>query len=147
MPLIPWRPFWDLERFLQEIGDIEEWGISPFAKVRTPRTNVYETEDKVIAEIEMPGVNPNNIDIEVEENFLRVEGRGREEKEEKERGYYRREIGERYFKRLIPLPSPVIKDKGEAEYEDGLLKIYLPKLKTEKGKEKKIKIKVKKKKE
>jgi HSP20 family protein len=141
MPIIPWRPFWDIEKWFEEFWP-EEWEFS-FPKIRTPRMDIYEKDDKVIAEVELPGVDPKNIEVEVKDNVLSVTAKGREVKEEKEKGYYKREMGERYFKRQVLLPTEVIEEKAEAEYENGILRVTIPKAKAKEEK-KKIKIKVKK---
>jgi HSP20 family protein len=80
----------------------------------------------------------------VKDNVLRVEAKAEEKKEVKEKGYYRKEMGTRYFKRAVSLPTEVIGEKAEAEYTDGVLKVTIPKVKPTKKEEKKgIKVKVK----
>jgi len=147
MPIIPYRPFWDIERFFEEEWP-EEWFERPrwgrfLPMIRTPRMDIYETDDKVVAEVELPGVDPKNIEVEVKDNVLRVAAKAEEKKEVKEKGYYRKEMGARYFKRAVTLPAEVIGEKAEAEYEGGVLKVTIPKAKPKKVEEKKIKIKVK----
>jgi HSP20 family protein len=153
MPIIPWRPFWDIERWFEEEWEPEEWFERPIwglrrwlekvPMIRTPRMDIYETDDKVVAEVELPGVDPKNIDVEVKDNVLKVEAKAQEKKEVKEKGYYRKEMGARYFKRQVTLPTEVMEEKAEAEYTDGVLKVTIPKQKPKKIEEKKIKIKVK----
>jgi HSP20 family protein len=140
MPIIPWRPFWEIERWFEEFWP-EEWEFG-FPRIRTPRMDIYEKDDKVVAEVELPGVDPKNIEVEVKDNVLRVSAKGKEVKEEKGKGYYKREMGERYFKREVLLPTEVIEEKAEAEYENGILRVTIPKAKPKEEK-KKIKIKVK----
>jgi HSP20 family protein len=144
MAIIPWRPFWDIERWFEEEWPELEWPELRFPKIRTPRMDIYETDDKVVAEVELPGIKPENINVEVKDNVLRIEAKAEEKKEEKGKGYYRKEMGARYFKRAVSLPTEVIEEKAEAEYSDGILKVTIPKAKPKEVKEKKIKIKVKK---
>lgn len=149
MPIIPWRPFWDIERWFEE--EWPEWPERLFPRViprvpmmRAPRMDIYETDGEVVAEVELPGVDPKNIEVEVKDNYLRVEAKAEEKKEEKKKGYYRKEISAGYYKRVVPLPVEVIGEKAEASYEDGILKVIIPKVKPVKKEEaKKIKIKVK----
>jgi HSP20 family protein len=147
MAIIPWRPFRDIEEWFEEEWP-EEWFERPrwgrlFPMVRTPRMDIYETDGEVVAEVELPGVKPENINVEVKDNVLRVEAKAEEKKEEKGKGYYKKEMGARYFKRAVSLPTEVIGEKAEAEYTDGVLKVTIPKAKPKKV-EKKIKIKFKK---
>jgi HSP20 family protein len=142
MPIIPWRPFWEIEKWFEEFWP-EEWPEFRFPRIRTPRMDIYEKDDKVIAEVELPGVDPKDIEVEVKDNVLSVSAKGKEVKEEKGKGYYRREMGERYFKREVLLPTEVVEERAEAEYENGILKVTIPKAKPKEEK-KKIKIKVKK---
>jgi len=147
MPIIPWRPFGDIERWFEDL-EPEEWFERPrwgrmLSVIRAPRMDIYEDDGNVIAEAELPGVDPKNIEVEVKDNILRVEAKTEEKKEVKEKGYYRKEMGARYFKRQVPLPSEVIGEKAVAEYEGGVLKLIIPKAKPKKVEKKKIKIKVK----
>jgi HSP20 family protein len=143
MPLIPWRPFWELERWFEEgLSEFFDEDFFKLPRVRTPRMDIYEKDDKIVAEVEIPGVKPEDVNVEVTDNLLKIEAKAKEEKEEKEKGYYKREIGTRYFKRVVSLPTEVKGDEATAEYEDGILRIEIPKIKKEE-KGKKIKIKVK----
>jgi HSP20 family protein len=145
MPIIPWRPFWELEGWFEErFPEFFEEDFFKFPKIRTPRVDIYEKDDKIVAEIEIPGVKPEDINVEVGDNFLKIEAKSKEEREEKEKGYYKKEIGTRYFKRVVSLPTEVKGEEANAEYEDGILKVEIPKLK-KKEEAKKIKVKIKKK--
>lgn len=143
MPIIPWRPFWDIDRFFED----EEWPEFRFPRtpiVRTPKMDIYEDNGNVIAEVELPGVEPKNIDVEVKDNYLSVSAKREEKKEEKEKGYYRKELSKGYYKRVVPLPKEVVGEKAEAKYKDGVLKVVVPKVKPTKKEEKKgVKVKVK----
>jgi HSP20 family protein len=149
MPIIPWRPFWDLDKWFEEEWP-DTWERPRFGRrfrfpsLRTPRMDISETEKEVISEVELPGVDPKNIDVEVGENILRVQAKTQEKKEEKKKGYYRKEISSGFYKRAVPLPVQVLGDKAQAEYKDGILKVIIPKVSPKKvKKEKTIKIKVK----
>jgi len=150
MALIPWRPFRELERwFEQEWPDIWEWRekwlsrfpLSDF--IRTPRVDVYETNGNVVAEIELPGVEPKDIDLEVEKDAIKVEAKREQKKEEKKKGYYRKELSQGYYKRIVPLPVEVQEKKAKAVYKDGVLKVEIPKVKPKEEKKKGVKIEIK----
>jgi len=150
MPLIPWRPFRDLERwFEEEWPEFWEWperwlpSVPKGPLMRTPRVDVYETDGDVVAEFELPGVKPENIDVEVKNDMIKVEAKAEEKKEEKKKGYWRKELSRGYYRRIVPLPVNVQESKAQANYEQGVLKITIPKVKPEKKEEKKVKVKVK----
>ncbi len=145
MPIIPWRPFWDIDRwFDEEWPDIwERPRMRRFARIRAPKMDIYETEKEVVARVELPGVESKNINIEVEDNTLKIEAKTEEKKEEKKKGYYRKEISSGFYKRVVPLPAEVIGKEAKADYVEGILTITIPKIKPKKEKKKVIKVKVK----
>jgi len=138
MPIIPWRPFSDLEKFFEE-----DWFLPVFPSIRIPEPamDVYETNSEVIAEVNLPGIDPEKVEVTVKNQVLTVSGKVEEKKEEKEKGYWRREIKRGAFERMVRLPNPVKEDKVEATYEKGVLKIVMPKAEVKKEKTVKIKIK------
>ena len=143
MALIPWRPFWDMDKwFDEEWSDMFGRPRVRLPKLRTPRMDVYETEKEVVAKVELPGVDQKDIDIEVEDNILKVEAKTEQKKEEKKKGYYRKEISSGFYKRAVPLPAEVIGDKAKAFYKEGILTINIPKVKKKKRKKKATKIKI-----
>jgi HSP20 family protein len=145
MPLIPYRPFWDLERwFEREWDDLDRFFNAPvskiFARMDFPKVDLYEKEGKIVAEVAVPGIKPEEINIEIEDNVLKIEGKKEEKKEEEKKGYYRKEISTGFFRRIVPLPTEVKKDNVQASLEDGILKIVMEKATKEKTKGIKIKV-------
>ena len=144
MSIIPYKPFWGLDKWFEE-----EWPEKWFERIpalQTPKMDIYEDNGNVVAEVELPGMDPKNIDIEVKDNALKIEAKSEEKKEEKRKGYYRKELSAGYYKRTVPLPLEVIGEKTEAVYKEGILKITIPKVKPAKEKEgrgTKIKVKTK----
>lgn len=147
MAIVPWRSFKDLEKWFEEdwgdIFELPERLISPVSTLKTPRMDIYEQNGNIVAEVELPGVDPNDIDVEIKDNFLKIEAKKEEKKEEKKKGYFRKEISRGYYKRIVPLPAEVKSEKAEASYKDGVLKIVIPELKKKEAK-KGTKIKIKK---
>lgn len=141
MSLISWRPFSDLEKFF---GD-EDWllPVFPRADIIKPAMDVKETDKEVIAEVEIPGFDPEKVEVSVEDRVLRVKGSMDEKKEEKEKGYWRREIRKGAFERMVRLPVAVKEDAVEATYEKGVLKITMPKAEAKPSSRVKIKVKEK----
>lgn len=141
MPIIPYRPFWDLDRWFED-----EWPERWFPKLpafQAPKMDIYEDDGNVVAEVELPGVKTENIDVEVRDNVLRVEAKTEEKKEEKKKGYYRREMNRGFYRRAVPLPVEVIGEKAVANCKEGVLKVTIPKAKPKKEKKKGTKVKVK----
>jgi HSP20 family protein len=144
MAIIPFKnPFLDLEKWFEEDWpeDLFDLKVGKPSLFKTPKMDIYEDKGNVIVESEIPGVNPENIDIEIKDNYLKVEAKKEEKKEEKDKGYYKKEISKGYYKRIVPLPVEVMADKAQAEYTNGVLKITIPKAKVEKE-EKGTKIKI-----
>lgn len=147
--LIPYRPFRDIEDWLEEnFGELWRWPDKWLPKlpltplVRTPRADVYETNGDVVAEVELPGVNKKNIDVEIVEDTIKVEVKEEKKQEKKGKGYYTKELHRGYVKRVLPLPVEVDESKAKAEYKDGVLKITVPKLKPKEEEKKGKKLEV-----
>ena len=139
MSIIKWDPFKDLGNFFDE--DIVPF--VPAVKVNEMPIDVYEKDGKVFVEMPLAGYKPEEVNVEIEGNYLKVSGKAEEKKEEKNKNYYRKEVRKGSFERMINLPEGVSPDKGNAEFEDGLLKIVFPVESKRKEKVKKIKIKKK----
>jgi len=139
MPIIPWKPFSDLDKFF---GD-DDWflPIIPHWDTAKPAMDVYETDKEVIAEVNLPGIDPEKVDVSVKDGVLKVSGGMEEKKEEKEKGYWRKEIRKGSFERMVRLPVTVKEDAIDATYEKGVLKIVMPKTETKPTSKVKIKIK------
>lgn len=146
MSIIPWRPFWGIDRWFEEdwpdTWERPRWGWR-IPMVRTQRMDIYEINGEVVAEVELPGVDPKNIEVEVKNNVLSVEAKAEKKREEKGKGYYKKELSKGFYKRAVPLPVEVIGEKAKASYKEGILKVAIPKKKPTEKKEKPIKIKVK----
>ena len=100
-------------------------------RVRIPSLDLSETDGEVQIKVDVPGMKPEEIDIEVTGNTVRISGQHTEEKkedkEEKGRTYHRIERRSGSFSRSVELPCAVKEDKVSAEYKDGVLKMTLPK--------------------
>jgi HSP20 family protein len=92
-----------------------------------PRANVAETEREYEITLDLPGMKPEEVNVELKENQLWVSGERTHEAEEKGKTYHRIERAYGRFRRIIPLASQVKTDAIEAEYHDGVLRITVPK--------------------
>jgi HSP20 family protein len=92
--------------------------------------DIAETPETVVVKAEVPGINPKEIEVSVNENTLTLRGEKKDEKEEKGKNFHRIERSYGVFSRTIVLPCPVDGTRTEAESKDGVLTITLPKQKT-----------------
>jgi HSP20 family protein len=89
--------------------------------------DVYEDENSIQVRLEVPGIEEKDIDIRLENNVLTVQGERKFEKEEKEENFHRIERRYGSFTRSFTLPATVNSEEVRADYEQGVLKIRLPK--------------------
>ncbi len=110
-----------------------------------PAVNIKEEEKSFTLKAEMPGIDPDDIDVEATDGFVTIRGQRSDEKEEKEErkkySYLRREMSEGYFQRTIALPETADCDKADATFKNGVLTIAVPKKPEALQKSKKLQIK------
>lgn len=104
-----------------------------------PAVELTEHDGNYILKVEMPGVNKEDIDVEVGENDIGIKTEIREKFEEKGENLYRSEFRYGKFSRHLPLPSEVDNTQAKAEYKDGILTITVPKSMEKQKKLKKLK--------
>jgi HSP20 family protein len=92
-----------------------------------PEANVLETDKAVEVTLELPGMKPEDVKVEIRERALWVTGEKKEEKEEKGKTFHRIERRAGMFRRVFPLPVEVMEEKVDARFAEGVLKITLPK--------------------
>lgn len=106
-----------------------------------PKIEVSENNNDVTVTAEMPGVNEKDIDLQISsDGYLTLCGEKKESNERNEKGNYFSEIYYGSFKRTIPLPWDLDYDKADAQYNDGILTIAIPKTQNERTKMKKINV-------
>jgi HSP20 family protein len=105
-----------------------------------PPVDIYEDEQGITVKAELPGLDPKDVDVQVENNTLTIKGERKFEKEEKEENFHRVERRYGSFVRSFTLPSTVDTDKVKADYENGVLKIQLAKRAEAKPKQIKVNI-------
>ena len=97
------------------------------AGYRQPFIDIIETDKEVIATAEMPGLEKQDIKINLTEDRLEISSETKKEEERKEKGYVYRERRSGSYYRTVPLPSSVDPDNSRATYENGILEIKMPK--------------------
>ena len=124
--LMRWDPFTELtdlrtrfDRMLEQMGEGRE-------RMWTPAIDVVRDEEKLVVRADIPGIKPEEVKIEVEDDVLTVSGEHEERKEEKEKDYVRRERRYGSFRRSLTLPAGVEAKKIKAETHDGVLEVTVP---------------------
>ena len=132
-PMIPWvqrrsRPLEGIERDMENLMDrfFGTEGRWLETEKLVPRVNVSESEKEFEVSVDLPGMKPEEISVEVHEGELWITGEKKEEKEEKGKTFHRMERHYGHFRRVIPLPSAVSEEEISAEYTEGVLKVTLP---------------------
>ena len=92
-----------------------------------PALNVYEDGDNLIVEAQLPGLKPEDLDINVEQGVLTISGQTTAEEERKERNYLIREHRTGRFSRSLRLPATYNPDACQATFEHGVLRLAFPK--------------------
>lgn len=110
-----------------------------FGSHSMPLVDIAETDSALEMKLDLPGVAPKEIDIQLNGSVLTISGERKEEKEGKSKAYHRMERRIGSFSRTFTLPCPVEEDEVAAAYKSGVLTITLPK--TEEAKTRKITIK------
>lgn len=131
--LIPFNPVNELERLRHEVNRIfytnpvRQWrqGLSTYQ----PSLDIYQTDGEIVAAVEIPGINPKDIDITVSKDMLAIKGELKQEEEVKEEGYFRTERRFGSFRRVVPLPVEVKAKEAKASFKNGVLEVRIPKAK------------------
>ena len=134
LPAFGWNPFRELARIEQELNKVfNELVPTPksgeLVEVTTwnPRVDVYEKDNKLIIEAEIPGAKKEDVEVKIKDNAVVIKGEVKREEEEKDKTYYRTERFYGVFERVIPLPVEVKAEEAKASFENGVLKIEIPK--------------------
>lgn len=122
-------PFWSLrdemDHLLTRFSD--DWNSGWLTQGFEASLDLSETNDKIEVHLDVPGIKPEEIDVEVSGNQLRITGERKEEQEEKGKTFHRVERRSGSFSRTVTLPCDVKEDAIEACCDNGVLTISLPK--------------------
>jgi HSP20 family protein len=130
-----------MDRFFDESLLRPTWWSMETLSTREIPLDIFEEGDNVVVKASVPGIKPENLHIEVDDDGLRIWGEVKEEKEHKDEAYYMREHRYGRLERSALLPYAVNVEKSKAEFENGMLMLTLPK--TAETKRKEIKVNVK----
>lgn len=145
--LIPWGREHDIDQMFENfLGRRlrplwpERWWPAAGMEITIPTVDLYEEKDDIIVKAELPGMEKENIDINLLDDRLTIKGEKKKEEEIKKENYYRAERSYGSFTRTLELPRQVQADKVKANFKNGVLEIRLPK--TEEAKKKETRVKV-----
>ena len=150
----PWRPSMDLTRWERDMDRMmddffgrrfrpwwpERWFGGEAMDVRAPVVDLFEEKDDIVVKAELPGMDKDDIEVNLTDNMLTIKGEKKKEDEVKEKNFYRCERSYGSFLRNIDLPKAVLADKVKASFKNGILEVRVPK--TEEAKSKEVKVKV-----
>lgn len=126
--------FFDGDSFLNwDVPVVKGMGVAS----RIPATNIRDEEQQYVIELAAPGLQKDDFSVEVENNRLVVSSEKEESTEEEQDNYVRNEFRYDAFKRTFTLPDSVDIEKIDAEYNNGILTVYLPKVEVTKSNAKK----------
>jgi HSP20 family protein len=149
MPIVRWEPFRELlttqdrfnQLFNQAFGQVAPEGQEDLSnRVWAPAVDIYETEHSLVLKAELPGIDPKDVEVRVENQTLFIRGERKFEKDVKEESYHRMERTYGSFARSFTLPNTINAESVSAQYKDGVLTLTLAK--REEAKPKTIKIQV-----
>jgi HSP20 family protein len=129
------------EQINRVLGDVvgrtgEESNLTPWA----PEVDIYETENELVVKADLPDVNPQDLDIRVENNILTIRGERKFDTKVNEDNYLRIERSYGSFSRSFSLANSVKSEAIKADYQNGVLTLSIPK--REEAKPKQIKVNV-----
>jgi HSP20 family protein len=133
---LPFRDLGSLQERMNRLFDESFRGIAPGPGAEedwalggswAPAVDIYEQEGNIVLKAEVPGVDPKDVDILVENNVLTLRGERKFDEEVKKESYHRVERSYGTFTRSFTLPNVVDTDKIKAEHRDGVLRVTLPK--------------------
>lgn len=145
MTLVRWEPFRELAALQSELG---RWmsqtlgGMAPTGNGHSstwlPAVDAWETEQELVLAFDLPGIERDQITIELEENILTVSGQREQTQEQSGERFYRFERRYGTFARSVTLPQGVDENKIHAECKNGVLEVRIPK--PEQSKPKRIQV-------
>jgi HSP20 family protein len=132
MNLIRWNVLPEmsvLQRQMNRLFDeaSQNWTSDANADGWSPETDVYETEANLVLQADLPGFNPKDIDIVVENNVLTIRGERQLDAKVKPEGFHRMERSYGKFSRSFQLPATVDAQNIQANYKNGVLSVTLAK--------------------
>ena len=142
--LVRYQPFNELRRAMDRLFDerfFTPYRLFAFDRSEINPIDVYQTENEVVVKATVPGVKPEEVNVNIADNILTIKGETKAEEKIEHEDYLYKEHRYGTFRRSVALPRGLNTEKAEASFENGVLTLTIPK--TEEAKPKQIKIKAK----
>lgn len=145
MTLVRWDPFREVGSLQKEMnrlfdtftpGRYQDWANGAVM----PPAELNETDEAIALKVELPGMDPDDIDVQVTADSISISGERKSETRTEENGVVHSEFHYGKFQRVMPLPSRVDNTDVAADYKDGILTLHLPKAPEERNKVVKVKL-------
>lgn len=143
-----WAPLREMEEFTKRMNrlfDLTKWPEEDrellAATDWSPSCDIKETDKAYLIHVELPNVKKDDVHVTLEDGILTLQGERREEKEEKDTHYRRRELSYGHFLRRFTMPGNADESKVDATYKDGMLNVTIGKSNATEQKGKEIEIK------
>ena len=144
MASIRWQPFHEMDALQRDMNRMfEALASNEQGSIRQsfmPLAEMEQTEDAVHLKVEVPGMNLDDIDVQVTKEAVMITGERKSESKSENNGMKRTEFRYGSFSRTIPLPVPVDNSQVKGDYQDGILILELPKLQKQENKVTKVNI-------
>lgn len=146
MALVRWQPFREMNALQREMNRLFDT-LGPLRDEYSalgnfmPAAELNETDEAIDLQLELPGLDPNEIDIQVTANSVTISGERKTESKAEDKGITRSEFHYGTFRRVFPLNSRIDNAHVEANYDNGILQLHLPKAPEERHKVVKVSIK------
>ena len=135
MDLIQWNPLREMVSLRERMNRLfdDSWfrtdgyGDDVAMGMWSPAVDMFEKDDHLVIKAELPGMEKKDINLDLKDGVLTLRGERKHENEIKDENFYRREMSYGKFVRTFSLPSDVDPDKINAEFQNGLLTIEVPK--------------------
>jgi HSP20 family protein len=134
MTVVQWDPLKELlalkdrmNKIIENAMSRSQYGGSGDAGTWSPAVDIYETPERFVLAVELPGLSPGDIDVRISGNTLTLRGERKLEKGIQQENYHRIERSYGTFSRSFPLPAGVKASEAKADYQLGILHIEMPK--------------------
>jgi HSP20 family protein len=141
MAIMRWEPFREIESMQQQMNQLFDRMMSSTEGERKssgisfmPAAEIQETDDEVKLHVEVPGIDVKDLDVKVSEDAVAITGERKSQINNEDKGIRRSEFRYGRFQRIIPLPASIQNDKVQADFQNGVLSLTLPKSEAHKQK-------------